>query len=242
MGVKAVSEHIRSVGVWVGLPIHVWIVAEQGGVTLVDTGLKWMAGSILKEIERMEAGPLKRIVLTHGHSDHVGSLQTLLARYPVPVYMHEREIAYAEGDLAYPGKSRPFAHVQKGLLQPLTAAGKNGLDPIGSLQPFFTPGHSPGHVVYFHAQDQVLLAGDLFHAKRGRLLPARFSPDPALALRSGNVLRTLDPERLEVCHGGTVYRPAGQLGDLEQEAERAETAAKARQARIEAKKSKRSRQ
>lgn len=229
MGVKVISERIRSVGIWVGLPIEVWIVAEPDGVTLVDTGLSMMARAIVQEIDRMNAGPLKRIVLTHGHADHVGGLKRILAQRPVPVYIHEREIPYAEGDLAYPGKSQARAHVEKGILQPLPAAPKHGPARIGELDAYFTPGHSPGHVVYWHGADKVLLAGDLFNAKRGRLIPPRFTPDPELALQSAGVLRDFDPERMQVCHGGTIYRPAGQLDDLEREAE----ASKLAQARLQ---------
>ncbi|NGZ75587.1 MBL fold metallo-hydrolase [Saccharibacillus alkalitolerans] len=219
MAVKSITESIRSVGAWVGIPIHVWIVAEQDGVTLVDTGMSFMARSILKEIDRLNAGPLRRIVLTHGHADHVGGLKSVLRERDVPVYMHAAEIPYAEGDLAYPGKDRAHAHVEKGILRPLSAVeGRDGrAERIGSLTPYFTPGHSPGHVVYFHEKDRVLLAGDLFNSKKGRLAQARFTPDPDLALRSANILRRLDPERMEVCHGDTVFRPAGQLADLEAE-------------------------
>lgn len=241
MGVNTITEKIRSVGIWVGLPIQVWIVAEEDGVTLVDTGLSLMAGAILTEIERMNAGPLKRILLTHGHADHVGGLKRILAQHDVPVYMHEQEIPYAEGDLAYPGKSKAMTYVDKDILQPLPVEKESGLAGIGSLKPYLTPGHSPGHVVYFHESDKVLLAGDLFNAKRGRLIPARFTPDPELALKSANVLRHLDPERLEVCHGGTVYRPAGQLDDLELEAKQAKEAEARLQAIKEKRKQKKSR-
>ncbi|GGN90860.1 MBL fold metallo-hydrolase [Saccharibacillus kuerlensis] len=239
MAVKVITDSIKSISVWMGISIHVWIVAEEDGVTLVDTGLSFMTSSILKEIDRMNAGPLKRILLTHGHSDHVGGLKKLLRTHDVPVYMHAKEIPYAEGDLAYPGKERAYAHVEKGLLQPLpVTAGKNGeLAAIGALIPYFTPGHSPGHTVYYHDKERVLLAGDMLNAKSGRIIPARFTPDPEMAMRSGSdILRRLDPERMEVCHGGTVFRPAGQLDDLEEGLKQAREAEARLQARKDSKK------
>ncbi|OWA33875.1 MBL fold metallo-hydrolase [Saccharibacillus sp. O16] len=216
MGGKQITESIRSVSLWIGMQIQVWLVQEPDGITLIDTGIGPMGRSIVKEIERMNAGPLKRILLTHGHADHVGGLKTILDKYPVPVYMHAAEIPYAEGDLAYPGKDKAMSYVAKGILQPLpTLPGRKGeLAVLDSLAPYFTPGHSPGHVVYFHAADRVLLAGDLFNAKRGRLIPPRFTPDPDRALRSADILHKLNPEQLQVCHGGAVFSAAAKLDDL----------------------------
>ena len=85
-----------------------------------------------------------------------------------------------------------------------------------------TPGHSPGHVVYYHEQDQVLLAGDLFTSKKGNLhqpMPM-FTADMAEAVRSSSIVEQLKPKRLEVCHGNSVLNPADQLKDYIQKMEK----------------------
>lgn len=82
-----------------------------------------------------------------------------------------------------------------------------------TLTPYLTPGHSPGHVVYHHAEDGVLMAGDLFTSKRGRLhrpMPM-FTADMTQAVESSEIVRTLTPKRLEVCHGDPVFQPAAHL-------------------------------
>ncbi|GIQ63853.1 hypothetical protein PACILC2_24210 [Paenibacillus cisolokensis] len=78
--VTQISEHIWSIKLWLIIPIHVWLVKEKNGITLVDTGVAMMAKGIVKAIERLQAGPLLRIVLTHGHPDHIGGLKRICSR------------------------------------------------------------------------------------------------------------------------------------------------------------------
>jgi glyoxylase-like metal-dependent hydrolase (beta-lactamase superfamily II) len=80
---------------------------------------------------------------------------------------------------------------------------------VAGLRPYLTPGHSPGHVVYYHEQDRILIAGDQFLSRKGQVLPAsaRFSADLDQAIRSGQILTQLQPARLEVTHGGPVFDP-----------------------------------
>ncbi|MCO7176681.1 MBL fold metallo-hydrolase [Sporolactobacillus kofuensis] len=214
MKIKQISEHIWSVQSWILIPITVWLVADKQGLTLVDAGVSPMANGIVNEIERLGRGPLQRILLTHGHSDHTGALSKILKHHQVPIYAHEREIPYMEGDLPYPRRKKAQKTVEKHCVQPLDEM--NGkFNPIGDLTPYFTPGHSPGHVVYFHEQDNILLSGDLFTSKKGALhrpMPM-FTGDMAEAVRSAAIVDQLKPTRLEVCHGQSVFLPADQLSD-----------------------------
>lgn len=214
MKIKQISDHVWSLRSWMVIPFHVWVVVEEDGVTLVDAGMPFMAGGILKFIDQLQAGPLQRIVLTHGHPDHVGSLQRILQVHPVPVYAHRAEIPYLEGQLPYPGK-KLMAPMAAGATRELpmeggeTGTGK--LAPISSLQPYFTPGHSPGHTVFYHAADQLLIAGDLFASRGGKLRKPYFTPVMDEVLRSSQLVSQLRPARMEVCHGDAVFNPADQL-------------------------------
>ncbi|MHB1683353.1 MAG: MBL fold metallo-hydrolase [Bacilli bacterium] len=215
MKTERISDHIWSLRSWVVIPIHVWIVVEETGLTLVDAGIPMMARGIAEFIERLHAGPLQRIVLTHGHSDHVGAIERILKVKTVPVYAHRIELPYMEGDLPYPRRKRAGVSVAKGLAQTLPENDQGGLDSMGALTPYLTPGHAPGHVVYYHEDDQVLLAGDLFTSKHGQLhrpMPL-FTADMQEAVNSSLVVRRLNPKRLEVCHGNPVFQPADHLDD-----------------------------
>lgn len=215
MKIERVSEHIWSLRSWLVIPVRVWVVVDGDGVTLVDGGMPFMAKGIQRFMDDLNAGPLRRILLTHGHSDHVGALEALRKAHPVPVYAHRIEFPYMEGDLPYPRRKKAATSVARGLAQPLPERQDGQLDMIAGLRPYHTPGHAPGHVAYYHEQDRVLLAGDLFTSKRGRLhrpMPI-FTADMAQAVRSSAIVAQLNPVRLEVCHGSPVLNPAEQVDE-----------------------------
>lgn len=211
MKMTQISTHIWSLRIWMIVPIHVWLVTEKDGVNLVDAGVSSMTKGILNTLTRLQAGPLKRILLTHGHPDHVGALKPLLAKASVPVYAHRLEIPYLTGELPYNPKKKAKAVLQRDLVQALPEDDDHELQPVGDLTPYFAPGHSPGHTVYYHEKDRVLLAGDLFWSRKGKLLRPRFTPDLEEAVRSSAVVTRLNPERLEVCHGDSVFQAADQI-------------------------------
>lgn len=220
MKAEKISEHIWSLKTWVVIPIHVWVVVDEDGVTLVDAGMPFMAKAIKKFIRQLNAGPLKRILLTHGHSDHVGSVKAIVAEYEVPVYAHRVEIPYLEGEQLYPKRKKLEYNLPKQLTQPLSEDEFGTLRIVDGLTPYLTPGHSPGHLVYYHEKDQVLLAGDLFNSKKGKLHPPMFTPFLDEAVKSAAIVEKLKPKRLEVCHGSSVFNPAEQLEEYVRNAEK----------------------
>jgi glyoxylase-like metal-dependent hydrolase (beta-lactamase superfamily II) len=211
MKLVQISDHIWSLKLWMLIPLHVWIVKEETGVTLVDAGIPMMAKGILKAINQLQAGPLQQISLTHGHSDHVGAIHRIRQVSPVPVYVHRHEIPCLEGDQPYRPGQKAAATMQKGLAQPLPEDSQGRLLPARSLTPYWTPGHSPGHVVYYHEVDKVLLSGDLFSSKNGKLRKPLFTPNMEETLRSSAIVGRLKPVRLEICHGGSIMNAANQL-------------------------------
>jgi len=215
MKVTQVSKHIWCLKTWVAIPIRVWVVVEEEGVTLVDTGIPLMANRILSFIERLQAGPLQKVLLTHGHSDHVGAIKRIVKVTPVPIYAHRTEIPYIEGDLPYPRRKKAKSVIDRGRVRALEDNKNTKIQQIGTLTPYHTPGHSPGHIVYHHEKDQVLLAGDLFTSKKGMLhrpMPM-FTADMGEAIRSSSILRSLQPKRVEVCHGNPVFQALDQLDE-----------------------------
>lgn len=203
------SPHVWRLSSWLVVPINVWVVVEKQGVTLIDADIPSMAKGIVQFIEQLGAGPLTKVLLTHGHVDHVGALAHIRRTYDVPVYVHRKEIQYMEGQLPYPRRKKAAATVPPALVQPLEMDESRQLLPVGDLTPYFSPGHAPGHVVYYHKEDDVLLAGDLcttFGGKLRRPMPM-FTSNMAQAIASCSLIDTLQPHLLSICHGKEIYHP-----------------------------------
>lgn len=215
--------------------VNVYIIEsqEQPGWVLVDTGLKSSYAKIKNMIaEVMEPGATPNaILLTHGHFDHRGALQQLVAEWRVPVYCHHMEVPYLTGKSSYPP---PDPTVGGGVMASMAFVYPSGpidvqeylreLPEDGSVPNvpdwkwMHTPGHTPGHVSLFREKDGVLVAGDavvttkqesIFSVmSQKRVLsgpPKYFTPDWGAAARSVKALAALEPNVIATGHGCSMY-------------------------------------
>jgi glyoxylase-like metal-dependent hydrolase (beta-lactamase superfamily II) len=201
--------------------INCFLVREADGFTLVDAGLRGSAGSILSAASQLGA-PIRRIVLTHAHIDHIGSLDSLIAALPTAEFsVGKREARLLAKDLSLDAgesgkallgftgaKSRPSRLLLEG-------------ERVGSLQTVASPGHTPGHIAYLDVRDNTLIAGDAFTTQTGVVVagvfkalfpfPALFSWNAVLAAKSAAKLHGLNPGILAVGHGPSISSPARQM-------------------------------
>src|SRR5262249_57398607 len=59
--------------------VNAFLVREEDGFTLVDTTMGGAADDLVAAAQEA-GGAIRRIALTHGHGDHVGSLDALKAQ------------------------------------------------------------------------------------------------------------------------------------------------------------------
>ena len=79
-------------------PVNFYLVREDDGFTLIDTGLPGSTTAILAAAQAHGA-PIRRIVLTHAHMDHVASLDALHAALPTAeVLISARDARFLAGE------------------------------------------------------------------------------------------------------------------------------------------------
>jgi len=162
---------------------------------LIDAGLPRTANVISgAAIDRFGYGSRPAaIILTHAHFDHAGGVLDLIEKWDVPVYAHELEHPYLNGEAAY---SPPDPNVGNGFLPRLAPFYPRGPIKIGEhLNPLpadgsvpempgwkwiHTPGHTPGHISLWRESDKVIIAGDAFITTNQESLLAVLAQNPAL--------------------------------------------------------------
>src|SRR5947209_4603777 len=198
--------------------INCYLVREEDGFTLIDTGMSGQAQSIMQEAHKLGL-PIVRIVLTHAHVDHVGSLDALHDALPqAQIAISERDARFLSGDKSL-DPSEPQVRLRGGypVCKTKPALLLHEGDRIGSLEVIATPGHTPGHIAFLDTRDRAVIAGDAFQTQGGVAVSGTFEllfPLPALAtwhkglaLESARKLLALQPSLLAVGHGRMLSQP-----------------------------------
>ena len=194
---------------------RVYLVEDPDGLTLIDAGLELAAPRILRQLERLGRRPseVKRILITHGHPDHIGGLPELKASTGAVVVAPAKDRAVIEGREvaqrpprgALSGLGRLMASspaLMKGTPVDQVVEEGDTLPVLGGLQVLFTPGHSPGHVAYWQPEQGVLFCGDVMMRVPNLRPPiAAFTVDMAENQRSLRRLVELAPRVVCFGHG-----------------------------------------
>ncbi|WP_446745127.1 MBL fold metallo-hydrolase [Silvibacterium acidisoli] len=192
--------------------VNCFLVDEPDGLTLVDTGIKG-CGRAIHRAAAATNRPLRRVLLTHSHADHVGALdQVTNVVSGMEVAIGRREVRLLEGDMGLePGEPTDKIRGSFVKLQTVPSILLDEGDRYGSLEVIFTPGHTPGHLALLDPRSGTILAGDAVASIGGLRVVgdcSKLFPLPnfgtwhkATALNSARKIADLRPVNLAMGHG-----------------------------------------
>lgn len=205
--------------------VNSYLIEESGLVTIVDAGVPGYWADLPAELAAMGRSieDVRGVLLTHGHSDHIGFAERYRRERSGRVWVHELDAALARGEVKNPSpglgptRLRPLLgfllfSARRGALR-ITAVGEvetfgDGatLDLPGSPRVILVPGHTPGSAALHAAGADALFVGDAFATlavTTGEVGPrvAPFTADVPQAVASLARLETVEAHWVLPGHG-----------------------------------------
>jgi glyoxylase-like metal-dependent hydrolase (beta-lactamase superfamily II) len=200
-----ITPRIRRLGKGI---VNSYLIEADGEVTIVDAGAPGYWGDLPAELATMgrTLDDVRSVVLTHGHSDHIGFAERIRRERGTPILVHELDAALARGEVPNPAKGigpariGPLARfiwfsMTHGALRipriaEVSTFGDGAtLEVPGSPRVILLPGHTPGSAALHFAGHDALLIRDAiatYSVTTGvdgpRISP--FTADPAEAVAS----------------------------------------------------------
>ena len=186
IALEEILPHIYGVRI---LYVNAFLLAEDEGITLIDSGLANRTETFLRALSEIKRTPgeLKHILLTHHHTDHTGSLAALVEASGAEVWIHPLDAPVVRGEEPVPGLNPKS--IMSRILWPLAGrlsvyntlaptrvdhevADGEELPAADGIKVVHTPGHTAGHTCYrAERHGGVLFVGDAAGNVFGRLGP-----------------------------------------------------------------------
>lgn len=200
-----ISTGIRRLGTGI---VNAYLVEAAGEVTIIDAGAPSYWGDLPAELAAMgrTLDDVRAVVLTHGHSDHIGFAERIRRERGTPILVEELDAALARGEVPNPSKglgpvklspllgfvwfSATHGMLRIPRIAEVSTFGDGAtLDVPGSPRVILLPGHTPGSAALHVPSHDALFVGDgiaTYSVTTGVDAPrlAPFGADQAQALAS----------------------------------------------------------
>ena len=204
---------------------QVWAYVVEGhGLTLIDAGIAGRLGVLTGGLEEIGAATsdIRRLILTHFHRDHVGTVAELRELTGAEVVAHAVDAAVIEGREAGP---EPNLTAREEVIFEAVAGGVPDAPPVkvdrevadGDSIDFgagiratvvHVPGHTAGSIAIHLPETEVLFTGDAAASMNGSPIVGVFNVDRGEARRSFVRLAGLEAETACFGHGDPILEAA----------------------------------
>lgn len=139
---------------------------ETGRAAVVDPG-----GDVERIVRALEQSgtTLEKILVTHGHIDHAGAVAELSERFSLPIEGPQRDDQFWIDGMPEQSKMFGFPNVRSFTPDRWLEQGDTVHFGNVEMSVIHCPGHTPGHLVFFHEPSRLAIVGDvLFQGSVGR--------------------------------------------------------------------------
>jgi len=206
-------------------PTLIW---DENDAALIDTANPGFFPIIKGAVEELiPFDCINYILVTHQDIDHIGCLPDFKAHFgdKLKILSHPIEKPYIEGTLpllksspaflarmtaglpeeAKAERAKLFANPPKAKVD-ITLEHGDALPVCGGIELILTPGHTHGHVCFYHRDSKTLIAGDALTVQEGKL----FGPNEMMAedmKRATESLKQLSGYDIAavICHHGGLF-------------------------------------
>lgn len=203
-----------------------FLIEGNDGLSLIDTGGANSAKSIIKAINQAgyDLHNLKRILITHAHSDHIGSVCDMQQRTGAEIWAHELDALVIQGQQDVEaasqedfsaidrlmfrlgsGEDLPTCDVHRTL-----KASEAIPEVLEGLEVVHLPGHTAGQIGFWLPRESILIGGDVMMNIMGRLTQPfkAFTPDLVESRKSILKVSNLQLKTLALGHGPVITKDA----------------------------------
>ena len=189
--------------------INVFVVGD----VLIDAGTRWSGRRIFSQIADRK---ISAVALTHVHPDHQGMAKVVCEKLSVPLQCHEADVPIMEGRermMPHTFAAKCTTLLMTGPPHPVDRVLHDG-DIVAGFRVIHSPGHTPGHVIFFRDSDRVAIVGDVLNGMNLVTTwpglhepPSFFTWNPVINRESIRRLAELKPKLLLFGHGPPCRNP-----------------------------------
>lgn len=205
---------------------RVYLIEDSDGLSIIDASLDSAPDKIIRQLKAAGHQPsdVKRILITHGHPDHIGGLPKLQqmtgaeviasaierpvieGKTPIPRVAEDQLSGFAKWMRPKKDETMPGTPVDR-----VVEEGTMLPEVMGGLEVLETPGHSDGHLTFWQPERKIAFCGDVIMRMLRLSLPfAAFTVDMESNKRSIKRLAELDAQIICFGHGNPFVKDTAQ--------------------------------